>query len=57
MSDLIGSVNDAKAALRKIQEKIFGETVDTNEIFTITVELNNFLDAVAVNMNEENKNK
>lgn len=56
MNDLVGSINDAKASLRKIQEKLYGEEVDVNEIFTITIELNNFLDKMAINIYEENKN-
>ena len=52
----VGSINDAKALLRTIQEKLYVENIDVKEIFNVTIELNNYLDKMAANMYEENKN-
>ena len=42
-------INEAKASIRLIQEKLYEDEIDAKEIFKITNKLNEFIDNIAIN--------
>jgi len=51
----VNSINNAKNAVRAMQEMLFEDPVDSKKIFRATVMLNEYLDEVALQIHENRK--
>lgn len=52
---IVESINDAKSAIRTIQEKLYDDPINPKDIFKLTLKLNEFLDDFAIKIHEKSK--
>jgi len=52
---IVDSINEAKSAVRLIQEKLYEDPIDTKALFRITLNLNEYLDSLGNKIHQGKK--